>query len=175
MRDDREASEDGDIINCVDIYKQPAFDHPALKNHKIEMRPSISFPPDTTTAAKNESSQRVLSQIWHKSGSCPKGTIPIRRITRKELLRAASIEHLGREGPRSSFVANTTNNQSSHFVYRSNGTEVNVFPLHDHSALIITEWSCKGKTLTSVPLLRMIKSRLLVDVNAIDNISIFTL
>ncbi|XP_065629269.1 protein neprosin [Quercus suber] len=69
-------SEDGDIIDCVDIYKQPAFDHPALKNHKIEMRPSISFPSDTTTAAKNESSQRVLSQIWHKSGSCPKGTIP---------------------------------------------------------------------------------------------------
>ncbi|KAK7853109.1 hypothetical protein CFP56_036865 [Quercus suber] len=26
----------GDIIDCVDIYKQPAFDHPALKNHKIE-------------------------------------------------------------------------------------------------------------------------------------------
>nr|XP_023886980.1 uncharacterized protein LOC111999099 [Quercus suber] len=126
-------SEDGDIIDCVDIYKQPAFDHPALKNHKIEMRPSISFPSDTTTAAKNESSQRVLSQIWHKSGSCPKGTIPIRRITRKELLGAASIEHFGREGPRSSFVANTTNNQSSHFVYRNNGTEVNVFPLPDHS------------------------------------------
>ncbi|KAM4121521.1 hypothetical protein ACJW30_01G011000 [Castanea mollissima] len=106
-------SEDGDIIDCVDIYKQPAFDHPALKNHKIEMRPSISFPSDTTITAKNESSQRVLSQIWHKSGSCPKGTIPIRRITRQELLRAASIEHFGREGPRSSFVANTTNNRSS--------------------------------------------------------------
>ena len=100
------------------------------------MRPSISFPSNTTTAAKNESSQQVLSQIWHKSGSCPKGTIPIRRITRKELLRAASIEHFGREGPRSPFVANTTNNQSSHFVYRNNGTEVNVFPLPDHSVII---------------------------------------
>ncbi|GAU31341.1 hypothetical protein TSUD_315510 [Trifolium subterraneum] len=29
-------SEDGDIIDCVDIYKQPAFDHPALKNHTIQ-------------------------------------------------------------------------------------------------------------------------------------------
>nr|XP_023886998.1 uncharacterized protein LOC111999112 [Quercus suber] len=85
-------SEDGDIIDCVDIYKQPAFDHPALKNHKIEMRPSISFPSDTTTTttAKNESSLPVLSQIWHKSGSCPKGTIPIRRVRRQELLWAAS-------------------------------------------------------------------------------------
>lgn len=29
-------SEDGDIIDCVDINKQPAFDHPLLKNHKIQ-------------------------------------------------------------------------------------------------------------------------------------------
>ncbi|KAJ8643323.1 hypothetical protein MRB53_005071 [Persea americana] len=29
-------SEDGDIIDCVDIYKQPAFDHPLLKNHTIQ-------------------------------------------------------------------------------------------------------------------------------------------
>ncbi|MCI19936.1 carboxyl-terminal peptidase, partial [Trifolium medium] len=29
-------SEDGDIIDCVNIYKQPAFDHPALKNHTIQ-------------------------------------------------------------------------------------------------------------------------------------------
>ncbi|CAH8362312.1 unnamed protein product, partial [Eruca vesicaria subsp. sativa] len=29
-------SEDGDIIDCVDIYKQHAFDHPALRNHKIQ-------------------------------------------------------------------------------------------------------------------------------------------
>ncbi|XP_062086911.1 protein neprosin-like [Humulus lupulus] len=29
-------SDDGDVIDCVDIYKQPAFDHPLLKNHTIE-------------------------------------------------------------------------------------------------------------------------------------------
>ncbi|KAJ9538257.1 hypothetical protein OSB04_030990 [Centaurea solstitialis] len=27
---------EGDIIDCVDIYKQPAFNHPALKNHTIQ-------------------------------------------------------------------------------------------------------------------------------------------
>ncbi|KAI9085550.1 hypothetical protein K1719_032393 [Acacia pycnantha] len=36
-------SPDGDIIDCVSILKQPAFDHPKLKNHKIKMRPS-SYP-----------------------------------------------------------------------------------------------------------------------------------
>ncbi|KAL6009417.1 hypothetical protein ACLOJK_022646 [Asimina triloba] len=30
-------NEVGDIIDCVDIYKQPAFDHPALKNHTIQV------------------------------------------------------------------------------------------------------------------------------------------
>ena len=27
----------GDIIDCVDIYQQPAFDHPFLKNHAIQV------------------------------------------------------------------------------------------------------------------------------------------
>nr|XP_027090539.1 uncharacterized protein LOC113711579 [Coffea arabica] len=26
----------GDIYDCIDIYKQPAFNHPALSNHKIQ-------------------------------------------------------------------------------------------------------------------------------------------
>ena len=30
-------SPDGDIIDCVDINKQPAFDHPLLKNHTIQV------------------------------------------------------------------------------------------------------------------------------------------
>jgi hypothetical protein len=30
-------SPDGDIIDCVHISKQPAFDHPLLKNHTIQV------------------------------------------------------------------------------------------------------------------------------------------
>ncbi|XP_026416247.1 uncharacterized protein LOC113311652 [Papaver somniferum] len=26
----------GDILDCIDVYKQPAFDHPSLKDHKIQ-------------------------------------------------------------------------------------------------------------------------------------------
>ncbi|KAI3823164.1 hypothetical protein L1987_04596 [Smallanthus sonchifolius] len=33
-------SPDGDIIDCVHISHQPAFDHPFLKDHKIQMRPN---------------------------------------------------------------------------------------------------------------------------------------
>lgn len=30
-------TEEGDIIDCVDIDKQPALDHPLLKNHKVQV------------------------------------------------------------------------------------------------------------------------------------------
>ncbi|AED93505.2 AslB (DUF239) [Arabidopsis thaliana] len=69
-------SEDGDIIDCIDIYKQHAFDHPALRNHKIQMKPSVDFGTKKTTIPNNGSSEQITSQIWSKSGNCPKGTIP---------------------------------------------------------------------------------------------------
>ncbi|WZZ51906.1 hypothetical protein YC2023_052013 [Brassica napus] len=31
-----EVSSDGEIIDCIPIAKQPAFDHPMLKNHMIQ-------------------------------------------------------------------------------------------------------------------------------------------
>ncbi|XVE53779.1 hypothetical protein DITRI_Ditri03aG0029700 [Diplodiscus trichospermus] len=33
-----------------------------------------------------QSSKTVKSQLWHKSGSCPKGTIPVRRTQNKGIL-----------------------------------------------------------------------------------------
>ncbi|KAJ8643344.1 hypothetical protein MRB53_005092 [Persea americana] len=78
-------SEDGDIIDCVDIYKQPAFDHPLLENHTIQMRPSIYN-------GESTSSSKPLEQLWHKSGSCPQGTIPIQRAQKRHLLGAISLD-----------------------------------------------------------------------------------
>ncbi|KAK1265690.1 hypothetical protein QJS04_geneDACA018112 [Acorus gramineus] len=68
-------SADGDIIDCVDIHKQPAFDHPLLRNHTIQV------------------------QTWHLNGTCPEGTIPIRRIQKSDLIRAASLKNFGRKSP----------------------------------------------------------------------------
>ncbi|KAJ6777878.1 PROTEIN putative (DUF239)-RELATED-RELATED [Salix koriyanagi] len=86
-------SPDGDIIDCVHIAHQPAFDHPLLKNHTIQTRPN--FHPDGT---KFEESKRVsgqkarsskpITQLWHLKGRCPEGTIPIRRTKKDDILRA---------------------------------------------------------------------------------------
>ncbi|GAB4842406.1 hypothetical protein Ancab_012377 [Ancistrocladus abbreviatus] len=72
---------DTDIIDCVDIHKQPAFDHPLLKNHGLQMQPDSS--------KFNNAPKFKHPQEWHKHGECPKGTIPIKRqvITGHPIMR----------------------------------------------------------------------------------------
>ncbi|KAJ8755954.1 hypothetical protein K2173_024499 [Erythroxylum novogranatense] len=65
--------DDGDTIDCIDIYKQPALNHPLLKNHIIQMKPS-SFP--SGLEARNSTNS---FRSWFKNIKCPKGTIPISR------------------------------------------------------------------------------------------------
>ncbi|URE45419.1 hypothetical protein MUK42_24821 [Musa troglodytarum] len=89
-------SEDGDIVDCVDLYKQPAFDHPLLKDHTIQMRPHVEIYGERDEAAARVEA-RVPSQAWQRSGSCPDGTIPILRIQKHHLLNAASMEDYGRK------------------------------------------------------------------------------
>ncbi|KAI5012183.1 hypothetical protein ZWY2020_024317 [Hordeum vulgare] len=62
-------------FDCVDIYKQPAFDHPLLKNHKIQLPP-------------NSSSGIVLPTTGE---SCPNGTVPIRRTLKEDLVRGGAL------------------------------------------------------------------------------------
>ncbi|KAH0713027.1 hypothetical protein KY289_008986 [Solanum tuberosum] len=90
-------SEDGDVIDCIDIFKQPALYHPALKNHKIQMIPSYNTMMETIKTNDQEKSYKcVTTQIWHKSGSCPKGTIPIRRTQniKKDQIMKPNFFHL---------------------------------------------------------------------------------
>uniref|UniRef100_A0A7N2LBT6 Neprosin PEP catalytic domain-containing protein n=1 Tax=Quercus lobata TaxID=97700 RepID=A0A7N2LBT6_QUELO len=92
-------SPDGDIIDCVDIKKQPAFDHPLLKNHTIQMRPG-SYPEEFLFKESNNvssNSKPKITQSWHLNGRCPEGTIPIRRTKEEDLLRASSVANYGRQ------------------------------------------------------------------------------
>ncbi|XP_056852442.1 uncharacterized protein LOC108845320 [Raphanus sativus] len=52
-------------FDCVDIYKQPAFQHPLLKHHKIQEIFSLDANLDTKSEYKTNYQ------------SCPKGTVPI--------------------------------------------------------------------------------------------------
>ncbi|KAF5207766.1 Nep-interacting protein [Thalictrum thalictroides] len=75
-------TEYGDIYDCIDIYKQPAFDHPALKNHTIQMEPT-SYPQGMS---KESSSTTEVLDLGLPDGGCPKGTVPIRRIRKADVM-----------------------------------------------------------------------------------------
>ncbi|KAM7266610.1 hypothetical protein ACFE04_004507 [Oxalis oulophora] len=80
-------SSDGDIIDCVKIEDQPAFDHPLLKNHTIELSPT--FVPEWVHDKQTD--EEPISQLWQLSGSCPDGTIPIRRTYESDIIRQLSF------------------------------------------------------------------------------------
>ncbi|XP_039143159.1 uncharacterized protein LOC120280385 [Dioscorea cayenensis subsp. rotundata] len=88
-------SGDGDIIDCVDIKKQPAFDHPLMKNHVIKKFPSIPTMGAISPVPPRLNSSMPFSQVWRRSGSCPAGTIPIRRVLKYHLLNCSSLARYG--------------------------------------------------------------------------------
>ncbi|XP_031385694.1 uncharacterized protein LOC116199482 [Punica granatum] len=69
----------GDVVDCVDIYQQLAFDHPLLKNHTIQMKPSF-FQEQEGESHQPSQGQPGLEE-W--GVDCPEGTIPIIRKTSK--------------------------------------------------------------------------------------------
>ncbi|CAK9138585.1 unnamed protein product [Ilex paraguariensis] len=85
-------SPDGDLIDCVLSHVQPAFDHPKLKGQKpLE-------PPERPKGLDSTNEMTESFQLWRDSGeSCPEGTIPIRRTTENDVLRASSIRRYGRK------------------------------------------------------------------------------
>ncbi|RDY02872.1 hypothetical protein CR513_13617, partial [Mucuna pruriens] len=86
------ASPDGDFIDCVISHQQPAFDHPLLKGQ----RPLD--PPERPKGHTNGETVIESFQLWTDSGeACPEGTVPIRRTTEQDFLRASSIRGFGRK------------------------------------------------------------------------------
>ncbi|XBI32553.1 hypothetical protein VPH35_055991 [Triticum aestivum] len=80
--------EDGDIYDCIDVNLQPAFNHPLLKNHTIQMEPS-SFPIGLNIKS---SFPRVVSQAHLSIVKCPRGMVPILRNGRRDQISAHFID-----------------------------------------------------------------------------------
>ncbi|KAJ0817328.1 putative neprosin activation peptide [Helianthus annuus] len=85
------------MIDCVHISHQPAFDHPFLKDYKIQMRPN--YHPEGLYDENRVSNEREnrIKQLWHVSGTCPEDTIPIRRTKEDDVLRASSVKRYGKK------------------------------------------------------------------------------
>ncbi|KAK1272188.1 hypothetical protein QJS04_geneDACA016204 [Acorus gramineus] len=74
----------GVTFDCIDIHKQPAFDHPLLINHTIQMRPS-SFSEEKNH--RSTSSNSLLEKELQNE-ECPPGTVIIRRTKKEDLINA---------------------------------------------------------------------------------------
>ncbi|XP_057475392.1 uncharacterized protein LOC130763491 [Actinidia eriantha] len=100
-------SPDGDIIDCVHKKKQPALDHPLLKNHKIQKSPPerpkmMRMMKEEHDGVRRENrsspSEGIAWQMWHQKGQkCPKGTVPVRRSTVHDVLRSKSLFDFGKK------------------------------------------------------------------------------
>ncbi|KAJ9703091.1 hypothetical protein PVL29_004739 [Vitis rotundifolia] len=117
------ASPDGDLIDCIDKWKQPAFDHPLLKNHKLQLVPpemprvrrmkEEEVKGDKHISSRENEERVVISgrgawQVWHQNRTrCPKGTVPIRRTTVDDVLRAQSLYDFGKKQPRMALARHT--------------------------------------------------------------------
>ncbi|KAI9106445.1 hypothetical protein K1719_021973 [Acacia pycnantha] len=78
----------------------------------------------------NVSTKSLIPQIWHKSGSCPKGTVPICRIQKNDLLRAQSLKRFSTKPP--------LNFNTSLFVKQINATNKLTLPdLDNRSAALL--------------------------------------
>nr|ACF81630.1 unknown [Zea mays] len=86
-------SPDGDVIDCVPAHLQPAFEHPKLRSQKPEEEPEER--PRSSAGrfsdADLDEDDDPLPQVWRRSGEhCPEGTVPVRRTTEDDVLRATA-------------------------------------------------------------------------------------
>ncbi|AEC06974.1 NEP-interacting protein, putative (DUF239) [Arabidopsis thaliana] len=82
----------GYILDCIDIQKQLAFDHPLLKNHSIQLKPTII---PKWTRDKNTQKSSSLPFRQDEDISCPHGTVIIKRTTLEDLIQIQRLKYLG--------------------------------------------------------------------------------
>ncbi|KAL2544959.1 hypothetical protein Fot_14192 [Forsythia ovata] len=84
------------------------WNHPSLRNHKIQLTPSYDLTMAMAATRKSKKSfternrgspETVTTQLWQRSGSCPEETIPIRRIDKNNGTKGDLVENYGRKKP----------------------------------------------------------------------------
>ncbi|KAK4282952.1 hypothetical protein QN277_014265 [Acacia crassicarpa] len=145
-------SPDGDVIDCVHKRKQPALDHPLLKDHKIQRAPT-EMPRGKKEEVEGERSpegaqEMMVTQMWHRNGTlCPKGTIPIRRSSVHDVLRAKSLFHFGKKHPRRTDTPDVVSGNGHEHAIAYTGTTEEVYGakatinVWDPSIQVVNEFS----------------------------------
>ncbi|WZY69306.1 hypothetical protein YC2023_001546 [Brassica napus] len=98
-------TEFGDILDCIDINKQLAFDHPMLKTHSVQLRPTNT----SKWAINNNNSKNGGFVAFGQDGiRCPLGTVIVKRITHEDVIQAHRLKSMGSKYSR--YVSSKGNN-----------------------------------------------------------------
>ncbi|WVZ20732.1 hypothetical protein V8G54_008054 [Vigna mungo] len=127
-------SPDGDLIDCVLSHQQPAFDHPKLRNH-------TPLDPPERPRGKNQTKvdrESESFQLWSDSGeTCPEGTVPIRRTTEEDILRASSIRRFGRKPRAVRRDSSGSGHEFEHEFQKQQVTDSEWTPLAKHAVVFV--------------------------------------
>ncbi|XP_019057173.1 PREDICTED: uncharacterized protein LOC104806411 isoform X2 [Tarenaya hassleriana] len=88
----------GDILDCILLHNQLAFDHPLLKNRSVQMRPATI--PEWITDNNNTSQKSGFLKFLQGGISCPNGTVIVKRTTMQDLIHAKCLKSMGLNYPR---------------------------------------------------------------------------
>ncbi|GAB4850366.1 hypothetical protein Ancab_029669 [Ancistrocladus abbreviatus] len=145
-------ADNGDIIDCVDIYKQPAFDHLLMQNHTLQTTPSRR----KYGAQRNNPMLDSLFDIsWRKNGGCPEGSIPIvrsflsdHRIIRKNM---SFFDPASYNQGHQKFQQRTGLNEPKFFVFwtANNYNDEGCYDLTCPGWVLTSNQYCPGMTLQS--------------------------
>ncbi|XP_031503018.1 uncharacterized protein LOC116266069 isoform X2 [Nymphaea colorata] len=82
------STNDGDTIDCFQIYSQPSLQHASLKDHVVQMQPT-SYPNSGTNSTNSSSGQSLQ---WNKGGEhCPEWSVPVSRNVNHSLEHVAPL------------------------------------------------------------------------------------
>ncbi|KAL1191391.1 Protein neprosin [Cardamine amara subsp. amara] len=99
----------GDPYECVDFYKQPAFEHSSMKNHLFRYErlqiPSLTNP---------ETNNKKFGYLWKNGIGCPTGTVPIKKVTKDEFVRLNSFSEKYKPQGSWNFTYNQSNIDNQH-------------------------------------------------------------
>ncbi len=72
----------GKPVDCVDIQHQPSLNHPVLKGHQIQLKPSPQLQAMLGAPVKEDTTPTA----------CPMGSVEMRLPTREDIVRAGSLQ-----------------------------------------------------------------------------------
>ncbi|ESQ56055.1 hypothetical protein EUTSA_v10027417mg, partial [Eutrema salsugineum] len=74
----------GERYGYVDYFKQPAFDHPSMKNHTYHYKMRRIWHPEGMR--KSKTNNTGFGYLRENGVGCPIGTVPIQRFTKDNIL-----------------------------------------------------------------------------------------